>query len=52
MAASLSDRIDNFGELVRAGVGVTYWFSDERARTELGYSPRDLDAGLRTLLPA
>jgi hypothetical protein len=30
---------------------VTYWFSDARARTELGYAPRDLDAGLRTLLP-
>jgi dihydroflavonol-4-reductase len=52
MAAQLSDRIPNFGELVRAGVSVTYWFSDARARSELGYTPRDLDAGLRTLLPA
>lgn len=51
MAASLSDRIPNFGELVRAGVGVTYWFSDARARSALGYTPRDLEAGLRTLLP-
>ncbi|HEX3219257.1 MAG TPA: NAD-dependent epimerase/dehydratase family protein [Candidatus Limnocylindria bacterium] len=51
-AAALSDRIANFGELVRAGTGVTYWFSDARARSELGYAPRDLDAGLRTLLPA
>jgi dihydroflavonol-4-reductase len=52
VAASLSDRIPNMAELVRAGVGVTYWFSDARARTELGYAPRDLDAGLRTLLVA
>jgi dihydroflavonol-4-reductase len=50
--ASLSDRVPDFGELVRAGVGVTYWFSDTRARSELGYAPRDLDRGLRTLLPA
>jgi dihydroflavonol-4-reductase len=51
-AAALSDRIGNVGELFRAGVGVTYWFSDDRARAELGYAPRDLDAGLRTLLAA
>jgi nucleoside-diphosphate-sugar epimerase len=51
MAARLSDRIPDYGELVRAGVGVTYWFSDARARNELGYAPRDLDAGLRSLLP-
>jgi dihydroflavonol-4-reductase len=41
----------DFGELVRASAGVTYWFTDARARTELGYAPVDLDAGLRTLLP-
>ena len=50
--AALSDRIPNYGELVRAGISATYWFSDARARSELGYAPRDLDAGLRTLLPA
>lgn len=50
-AAALSDRIPNMGELVRAGVSVTYWFSDERVRSELGYAPRGLDDGLRTLLP-
>ncbi|HEX6655695.1 MAG TPA: NAD-dependent epimerase/dehydratase family protein [Candidatus Limnocylindria bacterium] len=52
MAAQLSDRIPNFGELVRAGISVTYWFDDRRAREELGYAPRNLDEGLRTLLPA
>jgi nucleoside-diphosphate-sugar epimerase len=38
-------------ELVRASLGVTYWFSDARARTELGYAPRTLEEGLRSLLP-
>jgi nucleoside-diphosphate-sugar epimerase len=52
VASRLSDRIPDYGELVRAGVGVTYWFSDARARDELGYASRDLEAGLRTLLPA
>jgi nucleoside-diphosphate-sugar epimerase len=52
LVSALSDRIPSFGELIRAGVSVTYWFSDDRARSELGYAPRDLDEGLRTLLPA
>jgi dihydroflavonol-4-reductase len=38
-------------ELVRASLGVTYWFSDAKARNELGYAPRPLDEGLRTMLP-
>jgi hypothetical protein len=29
---------------------VTYWASSEKAKRELGYAPRDLEAGLRTLL--
>jgi len=41
----------NLAEIVRASDGVTYWVSDTKARTELGYAPRDLDAGLKTLLP-
>jgi dihydroflavonol-4-reductase len=48
---SLVPRAPDLGELVRASAGVTYWFSDARARVELGYAPRDLDTGLRTLLP-
>jgi hypothetical protein len=50
LAARLSDRLPAFDELVRASVGVTYWFDDGRARSELGYAPRDLDTGLRGLL--
>jgi nucleoside-diphosphate-sugar epimerase len=41
----------DLGELVRASLGVTYWFSDAKARTELGYAPRTLDEGLRAMLP-
>ena len=40
----------NFGEVIRAADGVTYWFSDAKARRELGYEPRDLETGLRSLL--
>jgi len=33
-------------ELVSASAGVTYWASDAKSRRELGYAPRDLEAGL------
>ncbi|MGH2418133.1 MAG: NAD-dependent epimerase/dehydratase family protein [Candidatus Limnocylindria bacterium] len=39
----------NLAEMVRASDGVTYWATDAKARVELGYAPRDLDAGLATL---
>jgi dihydroflavonol-4-reductase len=38
---------DDPGEVVRAGLGVTYWASSAKAATELGYVPRDLASGLR-----
>lgn len=41
----------NLGELVRASDGVTYWARDDKARRELGYSSRGLEAGLRDTLP-
>jgi nucleoside-diphosphate-sugar epimerase len=37
----------NLGELIRSSDGVTYWATDEKARRELGYTPRDMDTGLR-----
>ena len=40
----------NLRELVKASDGVTYWATDDKARRELGYSPRSLDEGLRQLL--
>ncbi|HEX2030062.1 MAG TPA: NAD-dependent epimerase/dehydratase family protein [Actinomycetota bacterium] len=42
----------NLRELIRAAEGVTYWASDEKARRELGYAPRDLITGLRQTLAA
>jgi dihydroflavonol-4-reductase len=42
----------NLGELIRASHNVTYWAKDDKARRELGYSPRDLDTGLRQTLEA
>jgi dihydroflavonol-4-reductase len=42
----------NFRELISASDGVTYWAKDDKARSELGYSPRNLDTGLRQTLEA
>ena len=42
----------NIRELIRAADGVTYWASDEKARRELGYAPRDLETGLRQTVAA
>jgi dihydroflavonol-4-reductase len=40
----------NLGELIRTSDGVTFWMTDEKARGELGFAPRGLDAGLRETL--
>lgn len=40
----------NLRELISASAGVTYWASDEKARRELGYAPRALEAGLTDLV--
>ena len=37
-------------ELIRTSDGVTFWMSDEKARTELGLQPRDLETSLRQTL--
>jgi dihydroflavonol-4-reductase len=42
----------NLRELVSVSDGVTYWASDEKARRELGYAPRDFETGLRETLDA
>ena len=42
----------NLKELVASGDGVTFWASTEKAKRELGYSPRDLEEGLRETLAA
>jgi dihydroflavonol-4-reductase len=40
----------NLGELIKTSDGVTFWMSDQKARDELGFAPRDLDRGLRQTL--
>jgi dihydroflavonol-4-reductase len=40
----------NLAELIRTSNGVTFWMTDEKARTELGFETRDLDVGLRQTL--
>ena len=42
----------NLRELIRTSDGVTLWASDEKARRELGYDPRELRAGLEDTLAA
>jgi dihydroflavonol-4-reductase len=42
----------NLRELIRVSDGVTYWATDEKARRELGFQPRDLDTGLTDTLAA
>jgi nucleoside-diphosphate-sugar epimerase len=37
----------NFAEVVRAADDVTYWASSAKASLKLGYTPRELEAGLR-----
>ena len=37
----------DLGEVVSAGDGVTYWASHAKATRELGFTPRELEAGLR-----
>jgi dihydroflavonol-4-reductase len=39
----------NLREVISASDGVTYWGSDAKARSELGYGPADLETGLRRM---
>jgi dihydroflavonol-4-reductase len=40
----------NLRELISASDGVTYWATDRKARSELGYEPRSLESGLAELV--
>ena len=42
----------NLSEAIRAAHNVTYWAKHDKAKSELGYAPRDLDTGLRETLAA
>lgn len=45
--ARLAGLQDDLGEVLSASLGVTYWASSAKAAAELGYTPRDLAAGIR-----
>ncbi len=47
LAARIAGTPPNVAEIVSAGAGVTYWASSAKASLKLGYSPRELEAGLR-----
>jgi len=40
----------NLGEAITASAGVTYWASSAKAESELGFTARELDRGLRDTL--
>jgi hypothetical protein len=42
----------NLAEVIKSADGVTFWATDEKARQQLGYQPRDLETGLRETLAA
>jgi dihydroflavonol-4-reductase len=42
----------NLGELISSADGVTFWARHDKAMSELGYSPRGLEQGLRDTLAA
>ncbi len=42
----------NFRELISVSDGVTYWAKDNKARERLGYTPRNLETGLRQTIEA
>jgi len=47
LAARALGQPPNFAEVVSASDGVTYWASSAKASLKLGYTPRELEAGLR-----
>jgi dihydroflavonol-4-reductase len=53
LVAPINDRLGglpgfppNLGETIRAGDGVTYWASHDKATKELGFNPRSLEQGI------
>jgi nucleoside-diphosphate-sugar epimerase len=52
LVGKLMGQPPNMRELVSSADGVTFWAKHDRATEELGYAPRDLEAGLRDMLAA
>jgi nucleoside-diphosphate-sugar epimerase len=52
LVGKLMGQPPNLRELISSADGVTFWASYEKAKSELGYEPRGLEAGLRATLEA
>ena len=52
LVGKLMGQPPNLRELISAADGVTFWASNEKARRELGYAPRGIEAGIRQTLDA
>jgi len=52
LVGKLMGQPPNLRELITSGDGVTFWASYDKAAKELGYSPRDMETGLRQTLEA
>ncbi len=52
LVGKLMGQPPNMRELISSGDGVTFWAKHDKAITELGYDPRDLETGLRDMLEA
>ena len=50
LVGKLMGQPPNLRELISSADGVTFWASYEKAGRELGYSPRDMEAGFRQTL--
>jgi len=52
LVGKLMGQPPNLRELISSADGVTFWASYDKAKRELGYAPRGLEAGLRATLEA
>jgi dihydroflavonol-4-reductase len=52
LVGKLMGQPPNLRELISSADGVTFWASYDKAKRELGYEPRGLEAGLRATLEA
>jgi dihydroflavonol-4-reductase len=52
MVGKVMKQPPNLSELISSADGVTFWAKHDKAMSELGYSPRGLEQGLRDMLAA
>jgi dihydroflavonol-4-reductase len=52
LVGKIMNQQPNLSELISSADGVTFWADGSKARTELGWHPRDLETGMRQTLEA